>query len=99
MTKHLVAKIDELDVDTMKQVVVDGEVVCLAHAEDGSFYAIADTCTHEEYSLSEGELWGLDVECPAHGSRFNLRTGAVAGLPPGIPARTYPLTLAGGDGF
>ena len=99
MTKHLVAKIDELDVDTMKQVVVDGEVVCLAHAEDGSFYAIADTCTHEEYSLSEGELWGLDVECPAHGSRFNLRTGAVAGLPAVIPARTYPVTLEGDDVF
>jgi 3-phenylpropionate/trans-cinnamate dioxygenase ferredoxin subunit len=99
MTKHLVAKIDELDVDTMKQVVVDGEVVCLAHAEDGGFYAIADTCTHEEYSLSEGELWGLDVECPAHGSRFNLRTGAVAGLPAVIPARTYPVTLEGDDVF
>src|SRR5438552_13174081 len=97
MTKQLVAKIDDLDVDTMKQVVVDGEVLCLAHAEDGSFYAIADVCTHEEYSLSEGELWGHDVECPAHGSRFNLRTGSVTGLPAVVPARTYPVQVEGDD--
>jgi 3-phenylpropionate/trans-cinnamate dioxygenase ferredoxin subunit len=97
MAKHLVAKIDEVEVDTMKKVVVDGGVLCLAHAEDGSFYAIGDTCTHEEYSLSEGELWGLDVECPAHGSRFNLRTGAVTGLPAVIPARTFPVTVEGDD--
>ncbi|HEY4028616.1 MAG TPA: non-heme iron oxygenase ferredoxin subunit [Candidatus Dormibacteraeota bacterium] len=97
MAKHLVAKIDELEVDTMKKVVADGQEICLAHAEDGSFYAIGDVCTHEEYSLSEGELWSMDVECPAHGSRFNLRTGAVTGLPAVIPARTYPVTVEGDD--
>ena len=97
MARHLVAKIDDLEVDTMTKVVVDGQELCLAHAEDGDFYAIADTCTHEEYSLSEGELWGMDVECPAHGSRFNLRTGQVTGLPAVVPARTYPVTVEGDD--
>jgi 3-phenylpropionate/trans-cinnamate dioxygenase ferredoxin subunit len=97
MTRHLVGKIDDLEVDAMTKVVIDGTEICLAHAEDGGFYAIADVCTHEEYSLSEGELWGLDVECPAHGSRFNLRTGAVTGLPAVVPARTYPVTLEGDD--
>jgi 3-phenylpropionate/trans-cinnamate dioxygenase ferredoxin component len=97
MTKHLVGKIDDLEVDTMQKVVVDGQEICLAHAEDGDYYAIADICTHEEYSLSEGELWGLDVECPAHGSRFNLRTGEVTGLPAVVPARTYPVTVEGDD--
>ncbi len=92
-------KIDELEVDTMRKVVVDGEEICLAHAEDGSFYAIGDICTHEEYSLSEGELWGMDVECPAHGSRFNVGTGQVTGLPAVIPARVYPVTLEGDDVF
>ena len=97
MSKHLVGKIDDLDVDTMKKVILDGEEICLAHAEDGNYYALCDTCTHEEYSLSEGELWGLDVECPAHGSRFNLLTGAVTGLPAVIPARTFPVTVEGDD--
>ena len=97
MAKHLVGKIDDLEVDTMRKVVLDGQEICLAHAEDGSYYAIADICTPEEYSLSEGELCGLDVECPAHGSRFNLRTGQVTGLPAVIPARTYPVTVEGDD--
>lgn len=97
MAKHLVAKVDDLAVDTMRKVVLDGEEICLAHAEDGSYYALSDICTHEEYSLSEGELWGLDVECPAHGSRFNVQTGAVTGLPAVIPAKTYPVTVEGDD--
>ena len=95
--KYAVGKVDDLPVDSMKKLVLDGEEICLAHAEDGSYYALSDICTHEEYSLSDGELWGLDVECPAHGSRFNLQTGAVTGLPAVIPARTYPVTVEGDD--
>jgi 3-phenylpropionate/trans-cinnamate dioxygenase ferredoxin subunit len=97
MAKYLVGKVEDLPVDAMKKVVVDGEEICLAHAEDGDFYAITDVCTHEEYSLSEGELWGLDVECPAHGSRFNLCTGQVTGLPAVIPAKAYPVSVEGDD--
>jgi len=97
MSRHLVGKVDDLAVDTMKKVVLDGEEICLAHAEDGNFYALGDICTHEEYSLSEGELWGLDVECPAHGSRFNLLSGAVTGLPAVIPARAFRVTVEGDD--
>jgi len=81
----------------MRQVVVEGIPICLAHADDGNFYAIGDTCTHEEFSLSEGELWGLDVECPQHGSRFNLQTGRVTGLPAVIPAQTYSVVVRDGD--
>lgn len=95
--RHAVGKVDDLPVDSMRKLVLDGEEICLAHAEDGSYYALSDICTHEEYSLSDGELWGLDVECPAHGSRFNLQTGAVTGLPAVIPARTYPVTVEGDD--
>ena len=97
MARFPVAKLDELEVDTMRKVVVDGEEICLAHAEDGSFYALGDICTHEEYSLSDGELWGLEVECPAHGSRFNLLTGDVTGLPAVVPARTYRVSVEGDD--
>jgi len=97
MSKHLVGKVDDVAVDSMRKVVLDGEEICLAHAEDGNYYALSDICTHEEYSLSEGVLWGMDVECPAHGSRFNVQTGAVTGLPAVIPARTYPVIVEGDD--
>ncbi|MDQ6773377.1 MAG: non-heme iron oxygenase ferredoxin subunit [Candidatus Dormibacteraeota bacterium] len=93
MSRHLVGRIEDLEPDTMKQVIVDGEEICLAHAEDGAYYAISDICTHEEFNLSDGELWGLDVECPAHGSRFNLVTGAVDALPATAPARTFPVLV------
>src|ERR1700737_4133614 len=82
-----------------KRVDAGRTPVCLAHAEDGNFYALNDTCTHEEFSLSEGELWDMDVECPQHGSRFNLVTGKVTGLPAVIPAKTYPVTVEGDERF
>ncbi len=77
----------------MMRVEVEGIPVCLVHAADGHFYAIGDTCTHEDYSLSEGFVEEWSVECPKHGSRFDVRTGAVTGLPAVIPARTYPVTI------
>jgi 3-phenylpropionate/trans-cinnamate dioxygenase ferredoxin subunit len=94
-----VAAVDEVPVDSLKRVEAAGLPICLAHAEDGSFYAINDVCTHEEYSLCEGELWGLEVECPQHSSRFDLRSGAVRGLPAVIPVETYPVSVEDGQVF
>jgi 3-phenylpropionate/trans-cinnamate dioxygenase ferredoxin component len=92
-----VATASEIPVDSLKRVVADSQEICLAHAEDGNFYAIGDVCTHEEFLLSGGELFGLDVECPQHGSRFNLATGKVTGLPAVIPTKTYSVTVDGAD--
>jgi 3-phenylpropionate/trans-cinnamate dioxygenase ferredoxin component len=97
LVRHRVAAVGELPPESLKRVEADGVPICLAHAEDGNFYAIGDVCTHEEYSLSEGELWDLSVECPQHGSRFDLRDGHVTGLPAVIPATTYPVTVEGED--
>lgn len=99
LAKHRVASTENLPVESLMRVEVEGIPICLVHAEDGEFYAIGDTCTHEDYSLSEGELWGLSVECPRHGSRFDVRTGKVTGLPAVIPARTYPVTVEDSDIF
>jgi 3-phenylpropionate/trans-cinnamate dioxygenase ferredoxin component len=44
-------------------------------------------------------LDGEDVECPAHGSRFNVRTGEVSGLPAEDPVDTYPVTIEGDEIF
>ena len=77
--------------------MADHTEICLAHAEDGNFYAINDVCTHENFLLSGGELFDLQVECPQHGSRFSLVTGKVTGLPAVMPAETYPVTVDGGE--
>lgn len=87
----------DLPPDSMARLEVDSIRICLARTKEGRFYAIDDTCTHEEYSLSEGELWGIEVECPQHGSRFNLATGAVTGLPAVVPARVYRVIVENGD--
>jgi nitrite reductase/ring-hydroxylating ferredoxin subunit len=94
-----VATTAEVPVDSLKRVVAGSQEICLAHAEDGHFYALGDVCTHEEFLLSGGELFGLDVECPQHGSRFNLKTGHVTGLPAVVPAKTYLVTVEGSDLF
>ena len=97
MARVRVASIDEVPVESLKAVRADHTEICLAHAEDGNFYAINDVCTHENFLLSGGELFDLQVECPQHGSRFNLTTGAVTGLPAVIPTKTYPVTVEGND--
>ena len=99
MARYRVASVAELPDETMKRVDAGQTPVCLAHAEDGNFYALNDVCTHEEFSLADGELWSMDVECPQHGSRFNLVTGKVTGLPAVIPAMTYPVSVEGEDIF
>jgi 3-phenylpropionate/trans-cinnamate dioxygenase ferredoxin subunit len=99
LAKVRVAAVDEIPVESLKAVRVDETEICLAHAEDGNFYAINDVCTHENFLLSMGELFDLDVECPQHGSRFNLLTGKVTGLPAVIPTKVYPVTVEGSDVF
>ena len=97
MAKVRVASVDEVPVETLKAVMADQTEICLAHADDGNFYAINDVCTHENFLLSGGELFDLQVECPQHGSRFNLKTGAVTGLPAVVPTKVYPVTVEGTD--
>jgi 3-phenylpropionate/trans-cinnamate dioxygenase ferredoxin component len=97
LAKVRVASVDEVPVETLKAVMVDHTEICLAHADDGNFYAIDDVCTHENFLLSGGELFDLQVECPQHGSRFNLKTGAVTGLPAVIPTKVYPVSVEDGN--
>jgi 3-phenylpropionate/trans-cinnamate dioxygenase ferredoxin subunit len=69
-------------------VQVDGHDLALFRLEDG-VYALDDICSHEFSRLSEGEMWEGEVYCPKHGSRFNIRSGSVTGLPATQPVGTY----------
>ena len=68
----------ELPTNKMIIVVVGGKEVLLANV-DGSYYAIANTCTHAGGSLAKGSLDGNTVTCPRHGARFDLMTGKAVG--------------------
>ena len=75
---------------------VDGVRIAIANA-DGRLFAIDDTCTHEQCSLSEeGTLEGTVVTCGCHGAQFDVRTGAVLAPPAPEPVRAYPLRIEQG---
>ncbi len=63
------------------------------------FYAVDDRCSHEDYSLSEGEVWEdeCELECPQHGSTFDLRTGAACTLPATKPVLVYDVVVEGDE--
>jgi nitrite reductase/ring-hydroxylating ferredoxin subunit len=75
---------------------VDGEVPIAVFNADGEFYAIDDTCTHQDASLADGWLEGCQVECPLHASTFDLRNGKVSGPPAKVPVRTHAVTVVDG---
>src|SRR3954466_9243297 len=66
---------------------------------DGELFAIDDTCTHQDASLSEGWLEDCMVECPLHAASFDLRTGKPTGPPAKRPVRTYPVLAEDGGGY
>lgn len=59
-------------------------------------YAIGDRCSHAEASLAEGEVFGTSVECPRHGSEFDLETGEPESLPATLPVPTYEVAIEDG---
>jgi 3-phenylpropionate/trans-cinnamate dioxygenase ferredoxin subunit len=74
-----------------------GERIAIANA-NGRFYAIGDTCTHEQCSLAEdGTLDGTVVTCGCHGAQFDVTTGAVLAPPAIEPVKTYPLRIDQGN--
>jgi nitrite reductase/ring-hydroxylating ferredoxin subunit len=93
-----VAKLDEIADGDMRQVVVRGELVGLYRVGD-AIYAIGDVCTHEEAYLTEGDFEPdeLEVECPLHGSRFNVETGDVRILPATRPVDVFDAKVEGDE--
>ncbi len=60
-------------------------------------YAIGDRCSHAEASLAEGEVFDGAVECPRHGSEFDLATGDPGSFPATKPVPVYTASVEDGD--
>ena len=85
---------DDLAPGEVRKIDVDGKPVALVRCDDG-YHAIGDTCSHADYSLSEGEV-DLDdctIECWKHGSAFNLLTGEPESLPATKPVAVYTVRV------
>jgi len=91
-----VAKITEIKPGRVKYVEAGKHRIALCNV-DGEFYAIDNVCTHDGGPLNQGELEDDQIECPRHGARFNVRTGAVVTLPAVLPVETYPVRIEGTD--
>jgi nitrite reductase/ring-hydroxylating ferredoxin subunit len=83
-----VAETKDVQASQMIAVEVNGEKVCIANVE-GRYYAIGNVCTHMGGPLAEGKLEEHVVQCPWHGSRFDIRTGEVVRPPAMRPEPTY----------
>lgn len=78
------------------KVSVQGQDVLVA-VVDREVFAVSDTCTHAEVSLSDGELVDCKIECFLHGAAFDLRTGAPTSPPASVALATYEVALEGDD--
>ena len=91
---YAVARVTDLAPGEMTYVEVgpDEEPVCLINL-NGEFFALDDCCTHEDASLSDGEIDGDEVECPMHGGAFDIRTGMPTSFPVVVKAKTYEVRV------
>ncbi len=88
--------LSELVDDKPFSAEVGDELVALVRHE-GELYAIRDECSHGRVMLSLGEVDDTTIECFAHGSRFDLRTGEPLELPATRPVPVYPVSVEGDD--
>jgi 3-phenylpropionate/trans-cinnamate dioxygenase ferredoxin component len=91
-----VARTSDVPPGTRYWVELEEETIVLFNV-NGTFYAIADLCTHDEGPLEEGELDGYAVACPRHGARFDIRSGAALCLPATSSVPTYRVRVDGDE--
>lgn len=101
-TSHLtetliVCPLDELPEGAMRLVEADGRKIGVFNC-GGELYAIEDRCSHDEGPLAEGEFdpAACTVECPRHGSLFDLRSGRPKTLPAYVPVNTFEARVEDG---
>ena len=90
-----VGRLADLPEGEGRRVDRSGHRVALFRLED-QVYAIGDRCSHAEASLAEGDLFDTEVECPRHGSAFDLTTGVPNALPATKPVPTYDVKVEDG---
>ena len=91
-----VGKTSDIAPGAVKVFDVDGQAVGVANV-DGHFYAFADVCTHDGGPVAEGELDDCVIECPRHGARFDIVTGAVLAMPAVVSLPVYDLQVEGDE--
>jgi 3-phenylpropionate/trans-cinnamate dioxygenase ferredoxin subunit len=94
-----VCSADELGEGEMRLVEADGRKIGVFRCANGALVAIEDRCSHDDGPLAEGEFdpETCTVECPRHGSLFDLRSGRPRTLPAYLPVDTFEVVVEDGD--
>jgi len=94
-----VCSVEDVPAGEARRFAVDGRLVAVVNLGDEGFRAVDAICSHEHYYLDEGEV-DVDlerIECPKHGSTFDLDTGAARTLPAITPVDVFPVTVTDDD--
>ena len=94
-----VCGVDEVPVGSARRFAVDDRHVALVNLGDEGVHAIDAVCSHEHAWLDEGEVDTDEgtIECPKHGSTFDVTTGRALTLPAVAPVASYPVTVNGDE--
>lgn len=90
-----VASLGDIPEGTVRTFFVGSQHLALARVAGNEVYAFQDVCTHDGGPLGAGELDGYLVECPRHGARFDIKTGAVRSFPAVVGIETYRVRIEG----
>lgn len=99
MSFQKVADLDDVGVGGTHRVELGGEPLCLVRVDERTVKAVHDTCSHQEFPLSEGWVGSNEIECALHGSTFDLETGAPQALPATRPIPVYACKVEDGAVF
>jgi len=91
-----VAKVGEIPPGGVKVVRLDDQEIAVFNLA-GEYHAMDDVCTHDGGPLAEGTIEGHVIECPRHGARFDIRSGAVLAMPATSPVTTYKVRVEGDE--
>jgi len=97
------AKVDFIQISSLAELLsgerifveVDDKKIVIFNI-GGNIYAIGDVCSHDDGPLGDGEVDGLNVICPRHGARFDIRTGQALLLPAVEDIPAYPTRIVDG---
>ena len=93
-----IANVDDVPANEVRAFEYGGQEIAIYNCS-GTFYATTDVCTHEYAQLHEGffDTDDCSIECPLHGARFSVESGAVLALPAYQPLETYEVKIVGDD--
>jgi len=93
-----VAGVEDIPAGEARRFDAGRHRICIVRIGD-DFYAIGDQCSHEDYSLSEGDVFvdEREIECWKHGTTFSLETGEPLSLPATKAVPTYNVVIEGAD--